>query len=81
MLDNEQSLFFIRPSSETHEARKQRLICLCHLKKTFMYNFKFELFIETKPCEHFRISKRIFLQAKFIGKSLASGPKNVIKSQ
>ena len=28
-------IFFISPSSETHEARKQRLICLCHLKKTF----------------------------------------------
>ena len=34
-----QSLLFISPSSETHEAgdeaQKQRLICLCHLKKTF----------------------------------------------
>ena len=36
MLDNEQSLFFNSPSSEMHEARKQRLICfICHLKKTF----------------------------------------------
>ena len=59
------------------EARKQRLICLCHLKKTLIlqHNFKFELFIEIKLCEHFRISKRIFVQAKFIGKSSASSPK------
>ena len=35
LIDYEQSLLFISPSSETHEARKQRLISLCHLKKTF----------------------------------------------
>ena len=35
LIDYEQSLLFISPPSETHEARKQRLISLCHLKKTF----------------------------------------------
>ena len=35
LIDCEQSLFFICPSSETHKARRQRLISLCHLKKTF----------------------------------------------
>ena len=30
--DYEQSLFFMSPSSETREARKQRVISLCHLK-------------------------------------------------
>ena len=34
LIDCEQSLFFMCPSSETHKARKQRLISLCHLKKT-----------------------------------------------
>ena len=33
--DYEQSLFFISPSRETREAGEQRLISLCHLKKTF----------------------------------------------
>ena len=33
--DYEKSLFFISPSSETHKARKQRLISLYDLKKTF----------------------------------------------
>ena len=35
LIDYEQSLFFISPSSKTREAQKQRLICLSHLKKTF----------------------------------------------
>ena len=35
LIDYEQSLFFISPSRETREAREQRLISLCHLKKTF----------------------------------------------
>ena len=35
LIDYEQSLFFISPSSETSEAREQRLMSLCHLKKTF----------------------------------------------
>ena len=35
LIDYEQSLFFISPSSETREARELRLISLCHLKKTF----------------------------------------------
>ena len=34
LIDCEQSLFFMCPSSETHKARKQRLISLFHLKKT-----------------------------------------------
>ena len=39
------------------------------------HNIKFELFTEIKLREHFRISKRIYLQTKFIGNSSASGPK------
>ena len=39
------------------------------------HNIKFELFTEIKLSEHFRISKRIYLQTKFIGNSSASGPK------
>ena len=36
LIDYERFLFFISPSSETREAREQRLILsLCHLKKTF----------------------------------------------
>ena len=35
LIEYEQSLFFISSSSETREAREQRLISLCHLKKTF----------------------------------------------
>ena len=62
LIDYEQSLFFISPFSQTHEAWKQRFISLCHLKKTWEHNFKFELFIEIKLCEHFRISKRIYSQ-------------------
>ena len=65
------SLFFISPSSETCDARNVYVISRKHLQ----HNFKFELFIEIKLCEHFQISKRIFLQAKYIGKSSASGPK------
>ena len=55
--------FLISPSSETREA-EQRLLSLCHLKKHLKHNFKFELFIEIKLCEHFQISKRIYLQTK-----------------
>ena len=62
LIDYEQSLFFISPFSQTHEAWKQRFISLCHLKKTWEHNFKFELFIEIKLCEHFWISKWIYLQ-------------------
>ena len=39
------------------------------------HNFKFKPFIEIKLGERFQISKQIFLQAKFIGKSCVSGPK------
>ena len=35
LIEYEQSLLFISSSSETLEAREQRLISLCHLKKTF----------------------------------------------
>ena len=35
LIDHEQSLFFISPSREMREAREQRLMSLCHLKKTF----------------------------------------------
>ena len=68
LIGYEQSLFFISPSSETCEAREQRLISLCHVisRKHLEHNFKFELFIEIKLCEHFRISKRIYLQTKLM---------------
>ena len=77
--DYEQSLFCISPSSGTREARKQRVISLCHLKKTFIAWLLIWTIHWNKTMWKFSNFKtnllKTNLQTKFISTSSASSPK------
>ena len=68
------SFLLVHPAKHAGHKKRDKYVFVIS-RKHLQHNFKFELFFEIKLREHFRISKWIFLQAKFIGKSLASGPK------